>query len=409
MTSTSQARARHTPNDAPDDATLIQRAKDLQGVLRERAEGTEAARVVDPRTIADFQRAGFFKMFQSRTWGGYESHPTAIFTVQELLAQACPSSAWIMGVVGVHNWQLAHFSKRAQQEVWGADPGVLASSSYAPTGSVRAVDGGCVLRGRWFYSSGIDHVDWVLLGGNVTDASGQTIDYRTFLVPKSDYRIVDDWHVIGLKGTGSKSLEIDEAFVPEHRQLSVLASQAFDTPGLREGTAGGPLFRVPFPTIFGSCITTPALGAAQRMLDLFVEMTRQATSLYSGARWAEEQTTQIRIAECDAELRAARMQQAANFDQIIARLERGETVPIEERARFRFDHCNLVDLAHRAADRLFVASGARSLMTSQPFQRFFLDIQAARVHAINNRGKWAATYGGSRLGVAAADMLGQFV
>lgn len=394
---------------APDAATLIQRARDMQPVLRERAAHTEALRMVAPETIADFQRAGFFKMFQSSYWGGYASHPTAIFTVQELLAQACPSSAWIMGVVGVHNWQLAHFSKRAQEDVWGKDPTVLASSSYAPTGTVEAVDGGVVLRGRWFYSSGIDHVDWVLLGGNVPVDGAPMPDYRTFLVPKRDFKIVDDWHVLGLKGTGSKSLEIKEAFVPNYRHLSMLESQMFDTPGIREGTADAPLFRVPFPTIFGACITTPALGAAQGMLDLYVAMTRQATSLYSGSRWADEQVTQIRIAESEAEIRAARLQLAANFDQIMDALANGAELSLTERARFRYDHCNLVDLAHKAADRLFVASGARSLMTNQPLQRLFLDIQGARVHAINNRTKWGATYGQSQLGLQGTDILSLFI
>jgi len=394
---------------APDGATLVQRARDLQPVLRERAEHTEAERRVDPRTVADFQEAGFFKMFQSSYWGGYDSHPADSFAVQELLAQACPSSAWIMGVVGVHNWHLGHFSKRAQEDVWGADPTVLLSSSYAPTGTVERVDGGCVLRGRWGFSSGIDHVDWVLLGGNVSADGSATPDFRTFLVPKRDVRIIDDWHVLGLKGTGSKSLEVREAFVPDHRQLSFVESLAFNTPGLREGTSGAPLFRVPFPTIFGACITTPALGAAQRMLELFVEMTRTATSKYSGERWSEEQVTQVRIAECEAELRAARFQLAANFNEVMDSVNRNEQISLTERARIRFDQCNLVDLAHRVADRLFVASGARSLMTNQPFQRFFLDVQAARVHAINNRTKWGSTYGRARLDQLAADMLSLFI
>jgi 3-hydroxy-9,10-secoandrosta-1,3,5(10)-triene-9,17-dione monooxygenase len=394
---------------APAGAILVQSARDLQSVLRERAEHTEAARTVDPRTVADFQEAGFFKMFQSSYWGGYESHPTDSFTVQELLAQACPSSAWIMGVVGVHNWQLGHFSKRAQEDVWGADPTVLLSSSYAPTGTVERVDSGCVLRGRWGFSSGIDHAGWVLLGGNVPADGSALPDYRTFLVPMQDCRIIDDWHVLGLKGTGSKSLEVREAFVPDHRQLSFLESQTFNTPGLREGTSEAPLFRVPFPTIFGACITTPALGAAQRMLELFVETTRTATSKYSGERWSEEQVTQVRIAECEAELRAARFQLAANFNEVMASVDRNEPLSLTERARIRFDQCNLVDLAHRVADRLFVASGARSLMTNQPFQRFFLDIQAARVHAINNRTKWGATYGRARLDQPGSDILSLFI
>lgn len=393
----------------PSAAELIERARALQPVLRERYASTESLRMVDPRTIQDFHKAGFFKMFQSAVWGGYESHPADIFRVQEILAEACPSSAWIMGVVGVHAWQLAHFSRQVQEEIWGENPDVLMCSSYAPTGSVEEVEGGCILRGRWFYSSGIDHCDWVMLGGNIEHKGSPFPDYRTFIVPKKDYRIIDDWHVMGLKGTGSKSLEVVEAFVPDYRQLPAAASQMFNTPGMQDGMADAPLFRAPFPTIFGACITSPALGAAQRILDLYIEMTKTATSKFSGERWAQEQIAQMRIAESDAELRAARLQMADNFNAVMDALSRGVDLGLEERARIRFDHTNLVEQAYRAADRLFVASGARSLMTSQPLQALFCDIQAARVHAINNRAKWGSNYGRFVLGDAPDDMLGLFI
>lgn len=388
---------------------LIERATAMQEVLRERASSTESLRMVDPRTVADFKEAGFFRMFQSSYWDGYECHPRDIFRVQELLAQACPSSAWIMGVVGVHAWQLAHFPKQAQEDVWGADSNVLMSSSYAPTGTVEEVEGGCILRGRWFYSSGVDHCDWVLLGGNIVKEGVPFPDYRTYLVPKSDYKIIDDWHVMGLKGTGSKSVEVIEAFVPDHRQLPAIASQMLSTPGMAAGTADAPLFRVPFPTIFGACITTPTLGAAQRMLDLFVESSKSATSLYSGAKWSAEQVTQMRIAESDAEIRGARLQMAANFEEIMNLVSAGEDLGLLDRGRYRFDHCNLVEQAHRAADRLFVAGGARSLVTSQPSQRLFCDIQAARVHAINNRTKWGSTLGQMAMDNYPDDILSLFI
>jgi 3-hydroxy-9,10-secoandrosta-1,3,5(10)-triene-9,17-dione monooxygenase len=387
---------------------FIQRAIDLQPVLRQRARETERLGKVHPDTIADFTKADFFRMFQSSYWGGYESHPADIFRVQELLAQACPSSAWIMGVVGVHNWQLAHFPKRAQEDVWGSNPNILASSSYAPTGTVEQVDGGCVLRGRWHYSSGVDYADWILVGGVIpTDAPFP--DYRTYLVPKSDFEIIEDWDVMGLRGTGSKSVQIKEAFVPLYRQLPIIASQTFTTPGLVEGTANHPLFRVPFPAIFGACITTPALGAAQRMLDIFIENTGKAASLYTGARWAEEQATQVRIAEADGYLRAARLQMAANYEEIISNLATGDFLDLLQRARYRFDHCNLVEFAHLAADKIFVAAGARSLVCDQPMQSLYRDVQAARTHAISNRIKWASVFGRIVLGDVPSDMLGLFI
>lgn len=269
----------------------IEKAIALQDVLRERASTTERLRMVDPRTVIDFKEAGFFRMFQSSVWGGLEAHPADIFRVQELLAQACPSSAWIMGVIGAHAWQLAHFPKKAQVEVWGEDPNVLMASSYAPTGTVEEVEGGCILKGRWFYSSGVDHVQWVLLGGNIERPGAPFPDYRTFLVPKADVEIIDDWNVLGLKGTGSKSVILKGAFVPDHRQLPMVASQMLNTPGMADGMADAPMFRVPFPSIFGACISAPALGAAQGILDLFTSSAKSATSLYSGARWASEQMT----------------------------------------------------------------------------------------------------------------------
>ena len=392
-----------------DESTLIERAKALVPKLRERAAHTEQLGKVDPRTIDDFQTAGFFRMFQSRHWGGYESHPSAIFRVQEILAQGCMSSAWVMGVVGVHNWQLAHFSKRAQEEVWGSNSSVLASSSYAPTGTVEPVEGGCILRGRWFYSSGADYGDWVLLGGNIVDPAGALPDYRTYLVPRSDYKVIDDWNVMGLKGTGSKGIEVKEAFVPDHRQLPMMASQTFNTPGLQDGMADAPLFLVPFPTIFGACITTPALGAAQGILDAYVEMTRKAASVYTGERWADEQITQMRMAESDAQIRGARLQLKANFDAVMDSLATDGELTLEQRAQFRFDHCNLVEQAFRAADRLFVASGARSLLTSGSLQRHYRDILGARVHAINNRSKWGPIAGKAQLGEFGADLSSLFI
>jgi 3-hydroxy-9,10-secoandrosta-1,3,5(10)-triene-9,17-dione monooxygenase len=392
----------------PTTAQLLQRATELLPALRQRSTETDALGKVHPTTVADFQRAGFFKMFQSTCWGGYASHPADIFSVQEVLAQGCPSSAWIMGVVGVHNWQLAHFPRQAQTDVWGADPTVLLSSSYAPTGKVEAVDGGYVLSGRWSYSSGVDHAAWVLLGG-IVPGDAALPDFRTFLVPRRDFRVLDDWQVMGLRGTGSKSVELERAFVPEHRQLPVIASQIGTTPGLAEGTAEGPLFLVPFPTIFGACITTPALGAAQRILDLFVEALPRSTSLYTGARWADEQVTQVRIAEADGLLRAARLQLAANFAEIMRDLEAKADVDLTKRARYRFDHCNLVDLAYQAADRIFVASGARSLRLDQPLQSLYRDILAARVHAINNRSKWATVLGRVTLEDYPTDLFGIFI
>ena len=143
----------------PSHDELVARAKALIPVLKERAAHCEALRRLPDETLTDFHEAGFFKMLQPRRWGGYESHPNTFFDVQIAIASACPSSAWVFGVVAVHNWQLALFDDQAQEDVWADDPSVLISSSYAPTGQVRRVEGGFRISGRWSFSSGCDHCE----------------------------------------------------------------------------------------------------------------------------------------------------------------------------------------------------------------------------------------------------------
>jgi hypothetical protein len=161
---------------------------------------------------------------------------------------------------GRDNWQLGLFPEEAQRDVWGKDTSVLITSSYAPTGKVERVDGGFRLSGRWSFSSGCDHCQWVFLGG-VAPSDGPIPDMRTFLLPRSDYRIIDNWHVAGLAGTGSKDIVVEGAFVPEHRTHRFVDAYMFQNPGQAVNT--GPLFRLPFGCLFAFAIAVPAIGAAR--------------------------------------------------------------------------------------------------------------------------------------------------
>ncbi len=203
-----------TINDRTAPHELLVKARALAPSLAQRAAETGQLRRIPDETIAAFQEAGLFRMLQPARWGGAEVDPRVFFDVQMTIAAACPSSAWVLGVVAVHNWQLALFAEAAQEEVWGTDPCTLISSSYATTGKVVRADGGYRISGRWSFSSGCDHCQWVFLGGFVPpEGESKTPDMRTFLLPRSDYRIDDNWHVAGLKGTGSKDIVVEDAFV----------------------------------------------------------------------------------------------------------------------------------------------------------------------------------------------------
>ena len=181
---------------------VVAGVRDLLPVLRERAQEAEDARDVPAESVKAVTETGFFRLLQPATYGGYEAGPVTFLTAVRLIASACGSTGWVASVLGVHPWQLALFPPRAQEEVWGADQATRMSSSYAPTGRAEEVDGGHRLTGRWSFSSGCGHATWVLLGAIVP---GESPDFRTFLLPASDYVIDDVWDTVGLRGTGSSS------------------------------------------------------------------------------------------------------------------------------------------------------------------------------------------------------------
>src|SRR5262245_215923 len=183
--------------------TYLERARALLPSLRDRAVYTEQLRRLPDETFKDFQAAGLFRALQPKRYAGYELDPGAFYQAVMEIGTVCGSSAWILGVIGVHNWQLALFPAQAQEEVWGEDPSMLFSTSLAPTGTVERVDGGYRLRGRWSFSSGCDFCHWAVLGGVVPPAEpGAAPERLAFLLPRRDYTIDDNWQVIGLCGTG---------------------------------------------------------------------------------------------------------------------------------------------------------------------------------------------------------------
>src|SRR3954464_14500173 len=194
---------------------VLDGVRDLLPAFRERADETERLRVVPDANIKELEEVGFFKLLQPRRFDGHESDPIDFYTAVRDIAGACGSTGWVSSVVGVHPWQVALFSDEAQQAVWGEDTNTRLSSSYAPTGKAQLTEGGYRLSGKWSFSSGCDHCTWVLLGGLVFNEDGNVVDFKTFMVPRSDYTIEDVWNVVGLRGTGSTDLVVEDRFVPQ--------------------------------------------------------------------------------------------------------------------------------------------------------------------------------------------------
>ena len=377
---------------------VVARVTDLLPVLRDRAQETEDARSVPAESVKALEEAGFFRLLQPARFGGIEADPITFLTAVRLIASACGSTGWVSSVVGVHPWQLALFPLQAQEEVWEADPATRMSSSYAPTGQAETVPGGHRLNGRWSFSSGCDHCTWVLLGAIAKDEEGNPADYRTFLLPASDYAIDDVWDTVGLRGTGSNDIEVCDVFVPESRSLSFNDVFRCACPGQEANPA--PLYRLPYGSLFSYAITTPIIGMAMGAYQAHVDYQRERVrASYVGQKAAEDPHSQVRVAEAAAELDSAWLALERNMAELMGHARAGTKIPLPLRLRVRRDQVRGTGQAIRAVDRLFENSGGRALKRGTPIQRFWRDAHAGRVHAINDPERALTMFGRNEFGL----------
>jgi 3-hydroxy-9,10-secoandrosta-1,3,5(10)-triene-9,17-dione monooxygenase len=380
----------------------LDRVRALLPTLRERAVYAEQLRRLPDETVKEFQEAGLFRALQPRRYGGYELDPGTFYRAVMEIGTVCGSSAWILGVVGIHSWQLGLFHPQAQDDVWQGDTSTLLSTSLAPTGAVERVDGGFRLHGRWSFSSGCDFCQWVVLGGLVPPQhEGEPPEACTFLVPRRDYSIDDNWYVMGLCGTGSKDVVVEEAFVPAYRTLSYADMFHLRYPGTAVNDA--PLYRLPFGSVFPYAIATPALGAARGALHTLRDQAQTRVSVRDNARVAEDPFIQFRLAEAAAAVGAGQDRVSRNFEEMMRLARAGQEIPLASRAHYRWDAAKVVDWSIQAVDRLMEASGGRGVFLNNPIQRAWRDVHAMRAHVGNNPEKAAAVFGRSEFGLPPQD------
>jgi 3-hydroxy-9,10-secoandrosta-1,3,5(10)-triene-9,17-dione monooxygenase len=382
--------------------SLVASARELAPRLAARLPEADALRRLPDDTVADLKRAGFFRILQPQRWGGYELDPQTFFDVQIEVARACASSAWVLGVVGAHAWQLALFDERAQREVWGADNSALISSSYAPTGKVERLAGGYKISGRWSFSSGSDHCQWVFLGGFAPPAAeGKPPEMLTFLLPRSDYRIEDNWHTIGLRGTGSNDIVVDGAFVPEHRTHKLIDGFRCKSPGNALNAA--PLYRMPFGQLFVRSVSTSCIGIAEAALEAFNATASKRVGAGDGAKVAIDPQVQHVAADAAVALDEVKLVLQRNIASLRDYAERGELAPVPLRVRYRYESSVAADRCTKLVSSLFNAAGGRAIFLGHPLQRAWLDINAARAHYANNPDKPARNLGAVELGQPNSD------
>ena len=357
----------------------MRRASELVPVLRERAEGAEAARQMQKETLDDLHRTGLLRYHQPKRWGGMELPFVALFDIPAEVSRGCASTGWNVANLGVHHWMLALYDERAQEEVWGPNPDAIIPSGIAyPQGRGRRVDGGLVISGHWNFSSGIDPGDWNMLAVMVRDGD-RVVDHRMCLVPKGEYEIVDDWHVLGMRGTGSKSVRATDVFVPEHRALSMyLARGGKEFPGARVNPSA--LYQVPLSALGSHCLAGAGVGNAQAALDLTIELVKERSTNYTAMRMRDFQAVQLRVSRAGAMVDAARLTIRTDCLDAERIAHAGRAPTLEEKLRFKRNVAYAMERCTEAVDTLHALAGANGIYDRYPIQRLFRDQHALAAH-----------------------------
>jgi len=373
--------------------------------LRERAgEVEQLGRLTDDHA-ALLKRAGVVRLLQPERWGGFEAAPDALFRAVAEVARHCSASGWVCGIIGVHPWELALYDERAQAEVWGDDPDCWVSSTYMPTGTLTPVDGGYRLRGRWSFSSGCDLAEWMFLGALLPDPDDPTAPptYFHVLLPRADYVIVDGtWNVVGLAGTGSKDITVDDVFVPDYRAVTDSSIINGRAPG---HAAASRLYHMPWSAIFPNAITSAMIGTAEQALSAAIEYQRSRFSLALGTTVAKADHTMSVIGQAAADIDASRVSMLANLDEMWCVVREGGTVPFEVRVRARAAQVRNGWRATRAVDELFDLCGGGSLRVDTVLQRAWRDLHAGLHHVINVPDRSFQSYSSVLMGFGARETM----
>jgi 3-hydroxy-9,10-secoandrosta-1,3,5(10)-triene-9,17-dione monooxygenase len=380
----------------------MRRARDIVPMLRDRAQASEDARVLTRGNEQLLHETGLFRFHQPKAFGGMELPFVALVDIVAEIARGCPSTGWNVGNLGCHHWILGYYAPDTQHEVWDANPDTLIASSIAlAAGRARKVDGGFIVSGRWPFSSGVDNSDWNMLAATVFDGD-RPFDSRLCVVPKSDYQVLDTWDAMGMGATGSKDVSATDVFVPDRRALALRDCRGgFDHPG--GALNKGALYGIPIVAASSHPLAPAALGAAEGAYDIFLASMTKRAGTYTGAKVADFQAVQIKVARARSLIDSARYllrQSAIAFDAYAAR---GEVPDLETKLRFRAHSAFAVGQSREAVETLWSCYGAQGLYKRDPLQRHLRDVIAIAQHFSFNFDIAGAAYGTHALGGAYAN------
>jgi 3-hydroxy-9,10-secoandrosta-1,3,5(10)-triene-9,17-dione monooxygenase len=380
-------------------ATLLSRARELVPLVASRVAQAEESRRLPDETIDDLRRTGLLRMLQPAHVGGSELDYGMLVDTSAILAQGCPSTAWVLANLASHHWMLAMFPSAAQEEVWGSDRDALISASFIfPAGRAHSTEGGYIVSGRWPFCAGVSHADWTMVGAIVQgdEERAAISEYRIFLLPRTDYRVVDVWRAAGLQAADANDVEAEKVFVPVDRTVAVDALKGGNTPGSIVNK--GALYRIPVFATFPYVLSGTALGIAEAAVSAFLENAGTRITTYTGVVLGDFETTQIQLAEASACGDVARLVMSSACAEVQQLADQGLVPDMLTKVRWRRDAAFAVSLCVRSVELLFQASGAGVVFNDHPLQRTLRNIDAVKAHLAFNPERAGASYGRVALG-----------
>ncbi len=363
---------------------FLARARALVPNLAARIPAATAARRIPGETIDEYRQAGILRVLQPRRFGGHQQSVGVFLDIVDALAEGCASSAWVYAVIAELGWVIASLPERGQTDIWDDDPEALAAASLVPRAAGRRSPGGWRITGRYPFASGCLHVQWVIIGARCEDAAGNE-EPRYLAVPVREVEIVDDWHTLGMLGTGSCSLVFRDVFVPEHRTLTIR--------DVLDGTPPGRLvhpdyavLRAPRYYLVPFVLPAVAFALGRRALSLVLADLR-------GRGLPPSDVRHLQLGEAAAQIESANLIFATRRAESVARLESGAPIPEAAVARNRRDVALAFQMLRQGVDRLAALSGARSVYDDNPLQSIVRDVTTISTHIVVNQEMAMVPYG----------------
>ncbi len=363
----------------------------------------EEDRKVPVENVRLLKGVGFTRAFLRRRYGGLEMTAAEYGPCLVEIARACGATAWAVGLLAQHSHGVGLMSRRLQDEVWGGDGDALVCSSVAPSGACTEVQGGVRLSGEFRFSSGCDHADWAFLGFlRAGDGGAPRIHFA--VLPRKDYAVIDDWHTAGLRGTGTKTILVEDAFVPEHRIESQRAMASSDGPRGPGADRRG-IFSGAFMTYFALGFSAVSLGIAERMVQVYKERTAGRLRAYTAARVADNASALARLAESVHQIDAASASLARDWKRITERSASDEPPSQAEVVSWRCNQAYVTKACIDAVDRLFAGSGSRAWYADSEAQLLWRNSKMTGAHAFTDYDIASQIYGRHLMGLQADETL----